>query len=110
MRSEAMDGHGSKLGRELLAAIEGRSVGQLQPTTRKRASEKRANLAVVDDVNETWASWFVGSVGQGSVRYKLGQSVCLGCGFALTVWLEETRSRPRYCGGCGQEVKRYVQA
>lgn len=91
--SAEVDATRNKLGQELAGLLQRRGV------------EYGKVRAIAKQPEPAEASWFVGSI-KGS--YRIGQSVCLACGFGLTFVLEEQRRRPRYCGGCGEKIARYL--
>lgn len=91
--SETVDDRGGKLGRELAAVLA------------KRGVELREVSAGSEDSGDVESSWYVGWI-KGS--YRIGQSVCFGCGFGLSFVLQEQRGRPRFCAGCGEKIARYV--
>lgn len=108
MKSEAMDANGSRLEQEVLALVRERRKAHRR--NKAAASLERPVVSEDDELDDSCASWEVGHIRGAHYDYKLGQSVCLGCGFGVTFVLNEMRGRPKYCGNCGMQIARYVGA
>lgn len=105
---EALDETGSKLGRELVELLQRGNVRGsaevVEAITRPRRT-RVGGAEVYPDVNERCAAWTLGRVDESE---RVGRSVCLACGVAVTFVLRELVGRPKFCTQCGQGFERYL--
>lgn len=105
---EALDEVGTSLGRDLQELLERAQVRISADVVRAVTQPRRFSVGgseVLPFVDETCAVWTLGRVDEGE---RVGRSVCLGCGVAVTFVLSELVGRPKHCTHCGQWFAKYL--
>lgn len=105
---EALDEIGTSLGRELSELLQRASVEPTDEVVSAITRPRRTRVGGPESlplVNERCAGWTLGRVEESE---RVGRSVCLACGVAVTFVLSELVGRPKFCTHCGQAFERYV--